>query len=149
MVIRLMAIAGLVVVASLLAAESASACSCAFTPPKKQLAQADGAVVARLLKVRPTDGHGQALYVYRTGRVYKGKPRLRRGRRLEVSSSLSEASCGLSRRVGRLTGLFLTRADGRWQSNLCRQVTARQMRRAGEAAGASGRERAAGPGCSG
>ena len=148
MVIRLTAIAGLVVVASLLAAESASACSCVFTPPKKQLAQADGAVVARLLKVKPTDGHGQAQFVYRTGRVYKGKPRLGRGRRLKVSSPPLEASCGLSRRVGRLSGLFLIREDGRWHSNLCRQITARQMRRAGEAE-ASSRERPAGPGCSG
>jgi hypothetical protein len=86
-------------------------------------------------RTRTNEGVGQASFVYRTGRVYKGKPRLRRGRRQVVRSSLSKASCGLSRRVGALTGLFLMRADGRWQSNLCLQIPARRMRRVPEAPG--------------
>jgi hypothetical protein len=130
MVIRIGALAGLVLVVLLLAAESAMACSCAFTPPQRQLELSDGAVIARLLRVKPLDDVGaSAAFVYRTGKVLKGaRHGLRRGRRLAVRGARQSASCGLSDEVGALTGLFLTREDGRWQSNSCREVSPAQMR---------------------
>src|SRR3712207_4574713 len=111
---RVSALAGLVAVAVLLAAEGAMACSCGFVAPETQLKQSDGAVVARLLKVKPLDDVGaSAAFVYRTGKVLKGRRRgLRRGRRLVVRRARQSATCGLSDQVGRLTGLFLTREGG-------------------------------------
>jgi hypothetical protein len=126
---RVIILAGLVVTLALAAAETASACSCVQIAPETKLRQSDGAVVARLLRVEPLESSQfSANFVYRTGRVLKGKPRLRRGRRLVVRSPLSSASCGLMEREGRLTGLFLTRDDGRWSSNSCNEVSAAVMR---------------------
>ena len=121
-------LAGLVVTLALAAAEGASACSCVQIDPETKLKQSDGAVVARLLRVKPLEQSYSAAFVYRTGRVVKGKPRLRRGRRLVIRSPLSSAACGLSDRVGRLTGLFLYREGGRWASNSCNEVAPRVMR---------------------
>ena len=136
MVIRMASAGGLAIAIVLLIGEAAMACSCAHVAPRKQLAAADGAVTARLLGVQRLDGGPPAAdFVYRTGRVVKGSARgLRRGRRLAVRSAYESASCGLSRRVGSLTGLFLTRARGRWRSNSCNEITARTMRALGGAA---------------
>lgn len=71
------------------------------------------------------------------GRVYNGGPGLRRGHRIVVRTSSSDAVCGLSRTLGRLTGLFLQRVDGHWASGSCLQISARRMRRAGEGASAA------------
>ena len=130
MVIRRLVLSAAILTLPLVAAESAFACSCVQIAPETKLKQSDGAVVARLLQVEPLESSRfSADFVYRTGRVLKGKPRLRRGRRLVVRSPLSSASCGLSEREGRLTGLFLYREDGRWNSNSCNEVTAATMRR--------------------
>jgi hypothetical protein len=119
-------------------AETARACSCAYVPPKEQLARSDGAVTARLLRVEPIDDGDDVIssvdptdFVFRTGRVLKGKPQLGRGRRLVVRSARLDASCGLSSDVGDLTGLFLTRSQGRWISGSCSEIPAGQMRRLG------------------
>ena len=143
MVIRCLALAAAVLTLALVAAETALACSCVPIDPESRVEEADGAVIARLLAVEPV-GSFSARFVYRTGRVYKGRPRLKRGRRLVVRSSRSSASCGLSQNVGRLTGLFLYRERGRWTSNSCNEVTPAQMRSLDEpgAARAGG-----GPGC--
>lgn len=114
-------------------ASAAQACSCAFQSPAKQLKGADGAVVARQLAVRPVPGEAEVDFVYRVGRVVKGAPGLRRGRRISVRTSLGDSVCGLSRDIGGLTGLFLYREAGVWTSGSCAQVSARQMRRAGGA----------------
>jgi hypothetical protein len=143
MVIRLSVVSVLAAATVLAAAPSAAGCSCAWVPPKQKLRGSDGAVIARLLHVRPmNDGDDirssadPTDFVYRTGRVFKGRPRLRRGRRLVVRSVRESASCGLSSRVGRLTGLFLHRSDGRWTSNSCNEVTPAQMRSVRAARGA-------------
>jgi hypothetical protein len=86
-------------------------------------------VTARLLEVKPV---GQSLYadfVYRIRRVVKGRPVLRRGRRLKVRSFGGDSICGLPRHGRRTIGLFLDRDDGRWHSNLCSTIPAKQMRR--------------------
>lgn len=132
---RTFGVAGVLAALALLAgAPAATACSCVAKKPKELLRQADGAAVARLLAIRSVDDGGDfgpADFVYRTGKVLKGKSRLRRGRRLVIRSTRSGASCGLSGRPGRLTGLFLYRSDGQWTSSLCTQIGAGQMRRLG------------------
>ncbi|MEA2332955.1 MAG: Tissue inhibitor of metalloproteinase [Thermoleophilaceae bacterium] len=121
--------------ALLIAADAALACSCVAIPAREKLEQADGAVVARLLSVKRLDDGDETVssadrtnYVYRVGRVYKGRPRLARGRRLTVRSAYESASCGLSNRVGVLTGLFLHRRGGRWHAGACDEVSPRDMR---------------------
>jgi hypothetical protein len=131
---------------ALLGAESAQACSCAYIPPKQQLRAADGAVVARLVALRPdeppeADGDLQPVgwaadYVYRIGRVLKRGPGLRRGRRLVIRSYTD--GCGLPDRKRVRYGLFLDRRRGRWEASLCSVVSPAQMRRAAGDAGAAG-----------
>jgi hypothetical protein len=120
-----LAVAALALGLVLAAAGPAQACSCVFVPPKKQLERADGAAVLRLVDVREGGQAGDEL-VYRVGRVLKGE--LRRGRRIVVLDR-SFQLCGPIRRVGRLTGLFLGRADGRWTASACGEISAAQMRR--------------------
>ena len=124
-----------VLATSLCAADVASACSCARVPPGDLLRQSDGAVVARLLAVRPINGENDTAsssdpfeFVYRTGKVVKGRTGLAKGRRLAILTPRTGASCGLSGAPGELTGLFLTRNGGRWTSSSCQQITASQMR---------------------
>lgn len=132
----------LTLAAVLVGAETAQACSCAFVPAGRLLKESDGAVIARHLDVRPVDDSSfpEVEFIYRVGRVYNGGPGLRRGRRIAVRTYNSDAVCGLTRTIGRLTGLFLQRVDGHWTSGSCLQISPRRMRRAGEAAtaGASG-----------
>jgi hypothetical protein len=135
-------------VIALVAAESSQACSCVPPRPRQQLKQADGAFVGRLLAVRVVDppAEGEPIssgdptdYVYRVGRVAKGGPGLRRGRRVRVRSVRSSATCGLPRARHRLYGLFLTRRDGRWNSNLCSVVAPADMPDAGASTRAGAR----------
>ena len=119
---------------TLLGAEPAQACSCVAVPPEELLDRADGAVVARHLAVRPIEGSVEVDFVYRVGRVYKHGPGLRRGRRIAVRTLNSDAVCGLTPGIGRLTGLFLYRREGRWASGSCGQTSPKRMRRAGRAA---------------
>lgn len=104
--------------------------------PRGQLRESDGAVVARLIAIRPLDDgdHAQSSgdptdFVYRTGKVVKGRPRLGRGRRLVVRSVRSDSSCGLSGRVGSRTRLFLSRDEGLWRAGSCQQTSTETMRR--------------------
>ena len=138
---------------ALVAAESAQACSCARPRPRQQLEEADGAFVGRLLAVRVVDppAEGEPIstadptdYIYRVGRVAKGGPGLRRGRRVRVRSVRSGATCGLPRGRGQLYGLFLRRQHGRWHSSLCSVVSPADMPAAG--ASRSRRTRAGSPG---
>ena len=136
-----MALAALTVVAGLLGAEGALACSCVPPDPPKLLKASDGAFIGRLLAVRPIDppadgepidSGDQANYIYRVGRVFKRGPGLYRGRRVRVRSALGSATCGLPSGRGRLYGLFLERRNRRWHSSACQVVSPAQMRRAAE-----------------
>jgi hypothetical protein len=121
----------LALVVTLVGAESGQACSCVYVPPKKQLERADGAAVLRLVEVRPSRSDADEL-IYRVGRVVKGGPALRRGRRITVLDPTHQL-CGPGRVVGRLTGLFMGRnEDGRWTASACSEISAAQMRRLGE-----------------
>ena len=131
---------------ALVAAESAQACSCAPIDARAALRDADGAFVGRLLAVRavdppaagePTSSADPTDYIYRVGGVYNGGPGLHRGRRVKVRSVRDSASCGLPRARGRLYGLFLTRRNGRWNSNPCSVVSRAEMRAAAKPASRS------------
>jgi hypothetical protein len=135
---RLLFAAAVALTVTLFCAQAAIACSCVDMQPKEMLPEAEGAVVARLLAVKPTDpdrdpntlsSADPTDFIFRTGVVVKGRRQLRRGRRLVVRSVRDEASCGLSGDPGDLLGLFLERGEGRWRSGGCLQVTAADMRR--------------------
>jgi hypothetical protein len=122
----------------LVAADGASACSCAPQPPAQSLQEADAAVTARLLTVLP-HGPSQAVYRYEVRRVYKGAGRLEAGRMLDVHSSRRSAACALPRRIGRTYGLFLITRHSRWFGSICRVVSPKRMGRVGrsQAAGSA------------
>jgi hypothetical protein len=141
-VTRLAAIGAGALAIALLAPSSALACSCVPPRPAEQLEAADGAFVGRLVDVRDVGSGLRADFVYRVGRVYKRGPGLRRGRRVKVRSIRSDATCGLPQGRGRLYGLFVRRAAGRWHGSACQVVTPEQMRRGAEGA----TSRAASPG---
>jgi hypothetical protein len=133
---RLASVVVLALGIALATAGSAAACSCIAISPGTKLKQSDGAVTARLLDARPLGGVDPpsssatpSEFVYRIGRVIKGRPRLRSGRRLVVRSLWSGSSCGLSQDLGRVQGLFLRRANGRWRAGACDEIRAAQMRR--------------------
>jgi hypothetical protein len=108
-----------------------------YVPPKEMLKDSEGAAVLRLIEIRELSS-GERELVYRVGRVVKGAPRLRRGRRIAIGT-LGEVICGPIEQVGRLTGLFLGRRDGRWTGGACGEISAAQMRRlADRTASASG-----------
>jgi hypothetical protein len=144
---RLLALAvGLIV--PLLAADAASACSCAA--PKNggvpSIRSADGVFIGRLVAVKivdpPKDGEpissaDPADFIYRVGRVYNGGPGLRRGRRVRVRS-VSEATCGLPSSRRELYGLYVDRRGGRWHGNLCRVVDPDDLRDAESGSASSG-----------
>jgi hypothetical protein len=125
----------------LVAADGATACSCAPLDEREQIAASDGAFIGRLLAVREVDpraegepiGSGDPTdFIYRVGRVYNGGPGLRRGRKVRVRSVRSEVTCGLPRGRGMLIGLFVDRENRRWHGNLCRAATPARMRQAGD-----------------
>jgi hypothetical protein len=121
----------------LLVPVSASACSCAPQPPAESLREADGAVVGRLVKVRP---HGplHAVFRYEVRQVYKGGGSIEVGQTLDVRSARRGAACALPRRTDRSYGLFLSHRHGRWFGGICGVIAPKRLRAAarGEAASA-------------
>jgi hypothetical protein len=121
----------LVALAMLVAADGATACSCAPQAPAESLREADAAVIARLVAVLP-HGPSQALYRYEVRHVYKGRQKLEAGRMLDVHSSRRSAACALPRRIGRTYGLFLLTRHSRWFGSICRVVSPKRMRQVGQ-----------------
>ncbi len=120
-----------VVLATLVFAASAAACSCAPQRPAESLREADGAVVGRLVRVLP---HGplHAVYRYEVLHVYKGADSIETGKMLDVHGSRRAAACALPRRIGRSYGLFLFQHQGRWFGGICGVVAPQRLRRAAE-----------------
>jgi hypothetical protein len=138
-----------VLTAMLVAVDTAGACSCAFgVTPKKQLKNADGAFIGRLLSVRSAEGSTDAAFRYRVGQVFKGHRRLRRGKVVTVWDRYSGTDCALPDSTGDLYGLFLSRQEGRWTASLCGVVSPTEMRRAAQGAGSSNASAPSGGACS-
>jgi hypothetical protein len=116
---------------ALVAAASATACSCAPQPPAESLREADGAIVGRLVRVLP---HGplNAVFRYEVHHVYKGAASIDEGRMLDVRGARRTAACGLPRRAGRSYGLFLSRRNGRWFGGICGVISPRRLRGAAQ-----------------
>jgi len=117
---------------------AAAACSCVRVPEAERLRDADAAFAGTLISRRAVDPEspGQStgdpfIHRYRVDRRYKG----RLGRTVRVRTVRDEATCGVPAR--RRIALYLTRANGRWQSSLCASTTRRAMRRAARGAGSA------------
>ncbi len=109
----------------------AAACSCAPRSPGEALAEADGAIVGRLVEVAPR-GLLHAVYRYRVLHVYKGGDAIEPGRMLSVHSARRAAACALPRRTGHRYGLFLSSRHGRWFGGICGVVGPDRMRHAAQ-----------------
>jgi hypothetical protein len=118
----------LVALAMLVAANDASACSCAPQAPAESLREADAAIVGRLVAVVP-HGPSQAIYRYEVRHVYKGAEKIESNAMLSVRSTRRSAACALPRRIGRTYGLFLLTRHNRWFGGICRVVSPKRMRR--------------------
>jgi hypothetical protein len=145
---RLTAFAVLVLslgVAALALPALAEACSCAGPGSEEEIApfyaqrlkDSDGAIVARVIKVRHTGestpgslGDDEAIFTVRVRKAYKRLGTFPEGRRVRVHTASNGATCGLELGRGAVAGLFLSRNDGEWSGNLCGQISPRWMRRA-------------------
>jgi hypothetical protein len=107
-------------------AGSAQACSCARATPSQSMAQADAAIVGRLISVIPR-GDFSADYRYRVKRVYRGRGRIEPGQILSVRSSNRASACALPHRTGTVYGLFLMRDERHWTSGICGVISPRDL----------------------
>ncbi len=125
--VRHPAIAGVcVALLGMVFASSAQACSCARSTPAASMAEADAAIVGRLIRVVPR-GDSFAVYRYRVKRVYRGGGTIKRGKVVSVRSTRSAAACALPSRTKQVYGLFLTREKGSWSSGICGVVSPRDL----------------------
>jgi hypothetical protein len=114
---------------ALLGAEQALACSCVGGRIDDRLAQADAAIVGKLVDVDRVTARRVKLE-YRVRRVFKGAPGLDPGESMTLRSPASGASCGLPRKKDRRYGLLLDRRRKRLTANLCSVVPPKKLRRA-------------------
>jgi hypothetical protein len=117
------------VVAMLVLADGAMACSCAPQAPAEALEESDAAVVARLVKVLP-HGRLHADYRYEVRQVYRGQASIAQGQMLTVRSGRRAAACALPRRLGHVYGLFLARRQDHWFGGICGVIEPRRLRHA-------------------
>lgn len=114
---RICLLALLLVAALALPAADALACSCAGPAKgekrafyREALKDSDGAVVARVQKLRTTDpdpavlGDEEAVYTLRVRRAFKHLRQFPTGRVLRIRTSASGSLCGLEMREGGSTG---------------------------------------------
>ncbi len=121
----------LVVLAMLVPASDAIACSCAPQPPAESLREADGAIVGRLVRVLP-HGSLHAVFRYEVRHVYKGAESIDAGQMLDVRGARRTAACGLPHRTDRTYGLFLSHAHGRWFGGICGVIAPQRLRAAAQ-----------------
>lgn len=123
---------------TLLGASSAQACSCVGPDPETGYASllegADGAIVAKLIDVKPIGNGRTASFFYRVREVYKRLNRFDVGERRRVVSATDSAACGIGYPVGSTHGVFLYRQRGHFTSSLCSTISAKDMREAAEIA---------------
>jgi hypothetical protein len=68
--------------------------------------------------VDPAEPYGEYVYVFDTGKVYKGSI----GQTIELRAPEGDATCGLPFPGGAPAALFLSQESGIWHSDLCRTV---------------------------
>jgi hypothetical protein len=119
-------VAALAVLAALVLAGSAQACSCAPQAPAQSLQQTDAAIVGRLVAVRP-HGRLHADYRYEVQRVYRGGEMIEGGQMLTVRSARRASACALPRRLDHRYGLFLVRDRGHWFGGICGVIEPRRL----------------------
>lgn len=122
--------AGLVVLAMLVLANGAMACSCAPQAPAEALEESDAAIVGRLVEVEPR-GRLHADYRYEVRQVYRGEG-IEPGEMLTVRSGRRAAACALPRRLNHRYGLFLASRDGNWFGSICGVLEPRRLRHAAQ-----------------
>ena len=142
----------------------AEACSCAGPSSGEDVAafyaqrikDSDAAIIARVAKVRYTGASGsnpiddEAIFTVEVRKAYKRLKAFPKGRTVRVHTAANGAACGLELGKGDVAGLFLDRAKGEWDGNLCGQISPRWMRKAGAYLAGSGRVPAsASAGCGG
>jgi hypothetical protein len=120
-----------VILAALVFAGSAQACSCAPQAPAESLRESDAAIVGRLVKVVPR-GRLHADYRYEVRHVYQGAELIDSSQMLTVRSGRTAAACALPRRLDRVYGLFLSRARGRWFGGICGVIEPDRLRHAAQ-----------------
>jgi hypothetical protein len=101
--------------------ECAYACTCAPLDPERALAQADAALVGRVVK-RHAAGAEATLELAVERRV-KGDL----GERVQVVTAAQGAACGIEAAPGTSFGLFLTRSGDTWRAGLCDQASAADL----------------------
>jgi len=140
-------VTALVVLATLVLADSAMACSCAGgRTPQEKLADAKAAFVGRVVTKRDVtpQPEGEAVvpgqrfrYRIRVSRSFKR----RLGRRIRMEATTDDASCGFEWRVGQRVAAYLYGRRGDWQTSLCSLERPRKLLRAarrGELGSAAG-----------
>ena len=142
----------------------AEACSCVGPSSEDEVAafyaqrikDSDAAVIARVEKVRYTGSSNsspiddQAIFTVKVRDAFKRLGAFPEGRTVRVHTAANGAACGLEMGRGDVAGLFLDRAKGEWNGNLCGQISPRWMRKAADYLAGGGPDRAsAGSGCSG
>ena len=119
--------------AALVGAGDALACTCADVPARQRLDSADAAFIGRVVETRPApsrDGVRELVYVFTVDNVVKGEL----GERVEVSSPLDGAACGFELERDETSAILLRReADGEgWVGGLCGQLAIGELIAASE-----------------
>lgn len=138
------AAAALAVVALLVLAGEAFACTCFAQPAKQRLKQADAAVDVKVLSVRrPEPVHmGGDRYHYpqyvatvKLLRVYKGPPRLREAETAKIKLGQAINSCAIDLAEGKRYGLLPRKSGRTWSAGLCDLIGRKELRRAAKGKG--------------
>ncbi len=119
----------------LLAAPSASACSCVPLKLNKQtFKRFDAAIIGRVVSTKVR--RNKAVHKVKLLRVYKGG-RLKKREFVRITTARYGASCGLEPAPnGRFAAFLYKRPkSGPWRTNLCLQADPRAMRRAAKGHG--------------
>ena len=109
-------------------AGEAAACTCAAAPARARLDSADAAFIGRLVATRAAPAN-ESVYVFTVDSVLKGEL----GRRIEVLSPTSGATCGFELEPNEAHGILLRRDDDAWIGGLCGQIAVGELITAAEA----------------
>lgn len=112
--VKKLAVFAAVLVAALLSAESALACTCAPPPgPQESLAASDAVFTGTVVSVTP--GEGTNRVVFRVEGAWKGA----KCGEVTVSTALDEAACGYGFQVGTSYLVYATKHQGKLSTNIC------------------------------